>query len=80
MFPIQRCAKKSLEALGAAASQAPCSLKIDYATEIYKLTHEHLLFAHKYWAGPYKLKVYECVELSQLELYFNDLVCISQRL
>lgn len=72
--------KKSLEVLGAVSSQAPCSLKIDYAREIYKLTLEHLLFAHKYSAGPCKLKVYVCVELSQLELYLNDLICISQRL
>lgn len=41
------------------------SLKIDYATDICKLTHEYLFFAHKYLAGRCNLKVYVCMEISQ---------------
>lgn len=63
--PRPMMCQKALEALGPASSQAPCPLKIDYATEIYKLTREHLLFTHKYLAAPCNLKVYVCVELSQ---------------
>lgn len=57
-----------------------CSLRIDHAIEIYKLTHEQLLFAHQYSGGLCKLELVCVGGLSQLELYFNNLICISQRL
>lgn len=34
-----------------------CSLRIDRAIEIYKLTHEQLLFAHQYSGGLCKLEL-----------------------